>query len=69
MHCGKGISEKSYAIENDDLYDRSILGVVHNDCLRPIDRVLGLITNDIFNKHNYLRKFDYNLWIRRTKDS
>ncbi|MBU5263555.1 hypothetical protein [Bacillus atrophaeus] len=69
LHCGKGISEKSYAIENDDLYERSILGVVHHDCLRPIDRVLGLITSDMFDAHNYLRKFNYNLWINSIKDS
>lgn len=69
LHCGKGISEKSYAIEIDDLYEKSILGVVHFDCLRPIDRVLGFITSDLFEEYNYLRKFDYNLWINSIKDS
>jgi hypothetical protein len=69
LHCGKGISEKSYAIEIDDLYEKSILGVVHFDCLRPIDRVLGIITSDLFDEYNYLRKFDYNLWINSIKDS
>ncbi|WP_273832344.1 hypothetical protein [Guptibacillus sedimenti] len=69
LHCGKGISEKSYAIEVDDLYERSILGVVHIDCLRPIDRVLGFIDSEIFNEYNYLRKFDYNLWINSMKGS
>jgi AcrR family transcriptional regulator len=31
-----------------NLYEHSILGVVHLDCLRPIDRVMGLITSDLF---------------------
>lgn len=69
LHCGKGISEKSYTIEIDDLYEKSILGIVHIDCLRPVDRVLGLLTSDLFEKYNYLRKFDYNLWIKSIKDS
>lgn len=69
LHCGKGISKKSYAIEIDDLYEHSILGVVHLDCLRPIDRVMGLITSDLFEKYDYLKKFDYNLWISSIKDS
>ncbi|MEB8796656.1 hypothetical protein [Bacillus cereus] len=69
LHCGKGISEKSYAIEIDDLYEKSILGVVHHDCLRPIDRVLGFITSDTFEKYDYLKKFDYNLWVNSIKDS
>lgn len=69
LHCGKGISEKSYAIEIDDLYEKSILGVVHIDCLRPVDRVLGFITSDLFDEYNYLRKFDYNLWINSIKNS
>ncbi|WP_121664451.1 hypothetical protein [Metabacillus litoralis] len=69
LHCGKGISEKSYAIEIDDLYEHSILGVVHQDCLRPTDRVIGLITSDFFDKHDFLKKFDYNLWLSSIKDS
>lgn len=69
LHCGKGISEKSYAIEIDDLYEHSIFGVVHQDCLRPIDRVVGLITSGLFDKYVFLKKFDYTLWINSIKDS
>ena len=69
LHCGKGISEKSYVIEIDDLYEHSILGLVHQDCLRSIDRVIGLIISDLFDENDFLKKFDYNLWLTSIKDS
>jgi len=70
LHCGKGISDNySYVIEADDLEDQSILGIVHKDCLRPVDRVLGVLKSKLFEEYSCLKKFDYNLWIKSIKDS
>ncbi|MEK5476968.1 hypothetical protein NYE70_08420 [Paenibacillus sp. FSL R5-0407] len=69
IHCAKGISENSLIVEIDDFYEHSILGLVHKDCLRPVDRVLGEAKSDLFDHFEYLKKFDYNLWIKSLKES
>ena len=41
-----------------------IIGLVHKECLRPIDRVLGKIDSELFDKHPFLKEFDVNTWAR-----
>jgi len=64
VHCGKGISEKCYLVEIDDLYEKSIIGLAHIDCLRAIDRVLGMPDGFVFGGNEYIKKFDFYLWIK-----
>jgi len=69
LHCGKAISEdKSLVVEIDDNHFNQTIGLVHKECLRSIDRVLGLMKSDFFENHSYLRRFDAGLWVKCLKD-
>jgi hypothetical protein len=62
LHCGKPISESSqYTIEIDD--SEPEVGFSHRECIRPIDRVTGLIESDLFEDFHFLKKFDFQKWI------
>lgn len=63
IHCGEAVSENLsplVEIDQDDL-DPNV-GLVHSDCVRPNDRIFGIIQSELFEEHKYLRNFDYNLW-------
>ncbi|KIX13696.1 hypothetical protein [Dethiosulfatarculus sandiegensis] len=64
LHCGDFISESSSPLIEIDQTDADhSLGLVHKSCLKPIDRVIGLIKSDFFEDHNFLKHFDYKSWI------
>lgn len=63
LHCGDPVSEDSSPfIEVDDNHHDHAVGLVHKRCLRPIDRVIGIISNDLFKKNKLLQNFDYVKW-------
>lgn len=63
LHCGKAISERTnHFIEIDNRDSESAIGCVHKDCLKPIDRVLGTLKWEIFDRYDFLKKFDVVLW-------
>lgn len=39
-------------------------GMIHKECLRPIDRILGIAKIPNIDKHDYLKNFDVALWIK-----
>lgn len=65
LHCGEKITDNNnYLIEFDDYGYSTAVGNVHNNCLRPIDRILGKsIYKDIVQDH-YLKNFDFDKWIQ-----
>ena len=63
MHCGDAISEdQTPLIEIDEEGKDHDVGFIHKDCIKPIDRILGVIDAEIFCKNPRLNNFDYNLW-------
>ena len=65
LHCGDHISESGVPlIEIDEVEIETTLGLVHNRCLRAIDRVLGIIKVTAFDEYNFLKDFDYRTWFK-----
>lgn len=63
LHCGDYISENGAPlIEVDEAGAEQALGLVHKSCLKPLDRVIGLIKAQLFNEYDYLKDFDYKTW-------
>ena len=62
LHCGERITTNdSYLIEIDELGLNNNCGNVHNECLRPADRILGKAGYEgLIN--SFLVNFDYKLW-------
>lgn len=69
LHCGEKITDnENYLIEFDEYGYSTAVGNVHNNCLRPIDRILGKnIYKDIVQDH-YLKNFDFDKWIQLLQD-
>lgn len=67
-YCGKPISEnKQYLIEID--VGESEVGLSHRECIRPIDRVTGLIESNLFEEYHFLKKFDFQKWVDTIENS
>lgn len=63
LHCGDQVSEDSSpVIEIEEENQEHAIGIIHNRCIRPTDRVLGLITHDLFRENKLLKNFDYTQW-------
>lgn len=63
LHCDEKITDNnSYMIEFDDYGFPTAVGNVHNNCLRPIDRILGRSVYQDINESNYLKNFDFDKW-------
>ncbi|MGG3884045.1 hypothetical protein [Brevibacillus panacihumi] len=70
IHCGRGVSQNnSYIIEIDDIENYPMLGMVHDECIRPLDRILGVIKSDLFEEYYFLNNFDYKMWLECLKES
>lgn len=65
LHCGKTISNNNaLLIELDDLETNPNVGNVHKECLRSVDRILGIASiPGIDSDKKYLDYFDYKLWL------
>ena len=70
IHCSKGISANhSYIVEVDDFYEELVLGLIHDECRRPNDRILGIVNWEAFEKFDFLINFDYEGWISNLQNS
>src|SRR6266699_2304431 len=59
LHCEQAIREKANSIvEIDDNELEHLVGIIHNDCCRPIDRVTGTIKSWFSEKYDFLKNFD-----------
>ncbi|QIH38560.1 caspase family protein [Flavobacterium sp. Sr18] len=64
LHCNEKITDNnSYLIEFDEIGYNISAGNVHEQCLRPIDRILGKSIYENVKEKNYLLNFDYEKWI------
>lgn len=65
QHCGNDISENGAPLVEVDIEgNEHNIGLVHKKCLRPLDRVIGLIKAKVFDEYSYLKDFDYQTWSR-----
>jgi len=63
LHCEQAIREKANSIvEIDDNELEHLVGIIHNDCCRPIDRVTGTIKSWFSEKYDFLKNFDGITW-------
>ncbi|MER5916322.1 hypothetical protein ABT124_39475 [Streptomyces sp. NPDC001982] len=63
-HCGDPISEDGaplIEVDEEDLPED--IGLVHQTCRTPTDRVLGAIDAVLFRENQRLRNFDYKGWL------
>lgn len=65
LHCDKAISNNNaLLVELDDTETKRNVGNVHKECLRAIDRILGIATiPGTAGDKRYLEYFDYKLWL------
>lgn len=65
LHCDKSIDpDNSLLIEVDDVDSKPAMGVIHIECLRPIDRITGISGSAKEEPKDFLKSFDYKTWAR-----
>jgi len=65
IHCEKGLNiHNSTLVEIDDLDSKPAIGAVHDNCLRPIDRIIGKAIAPSIKSEKILSSFDYKTWAR-----
>lgn len=69
LNCGKPIfQEEALCCELDNQEVGNDAGIVHKECLLPVDRVLGTVRMPNINEYNYLKNFDVNLFTKLIKN-
>lgn len=64
INCGKGLTNKEVKlIEIDNTEAMGIAGLAHVECIRPVDRVIGMAYLKISDEMCSLNKFNINKWI------
>lgn len=64
INCGKAIFDNnSYCVEMDNEESSHMLGFIHHNCIRPVDRVIGEIMIPHIEDYSYLKHFDINTWV------
>lgn len=65
LHCGKGITtNKCLIVEIDDRDSKEAVGLVHEICLRPIDRIMGKPFWEEKKLSKHLEHFDFKTWTK-----
>jgi len=68
LNCAKPIFTEQCSIIEAGTPDEPLVGLVHAECVRPADRVLGGIRSQMFAKHPELVHFDANAWARASEN-
>ena len=67
-NCGKAIFDnETYLIEIDNEEYSDTVGMVHHNCIRPVDRIIGEIIIPKIEDYSYLKHFDISSWIKLIK--
>jgi hypothetical protein len=67
-NCGKAIFDnESYLIEIDNEEYSDVVGIVHHNCIRPVDRIVGEVMIPQIEDYSYLKHFDVNAWEKLIK--
>ena len=65
LHCGEKISTNdSYLTEIDEVGLKENVGNVHKECLRPLDRILGISRYPKLEEKSHLINFDFEKWVK-----
>jgi hypothetical protein len=64
LNCAKPIFTEQCSVIEAGTLDEILVGLVHAECVRPADRVLGGIRSQMFAKHPELVHFDVSAWVR-----
>lgn len=65
VHCGRPVSSKTASlIERGGETEELCVGLSHQECLAPEDRVLGGIHGAFLEEHSALVNFDPNAWFK-----
>ncbi len=68
-NCGKAIfDKKAYLIEIDNEEYSEVIGMVHSNCIRPIDRIIGEMKMPKIEDYSYLKHFDISSWAKLVKN-
>ncbi len=68
LNCAKPIFTEQCSIIEAGTLDEPLTGLVHSECVRPADRVLGGIRSQLFAKHPELVHFDASAWARASEN-
>lgn len=64
LHCGKTVDQGAIIVEIQDEETIAAVGLVHKSCIRPIDRIMGTILIPDDKRNDFLKTFDYKLWVK-----
>lgn len=64
LHCGKPVFSSAAHVVELSPHHAPIVGLTHDGCLLPVDRVLGMVKNEFFEKHSELIDFDVVGWFK-----
>lgn len=68
-NCGKAIfQEESFLIEVDNDECVADIGMIHRECLIPVNRVLGIAKMPSVGEYSFLKNFNVNLWIKEIRE-
>lgn len=67
-NCGKAVFDnKAYLIEIDNEEYSGVVGMVHDNCIRPVDRIIGEIIMPNVEDYSYIKHFDIASWVKLIK--
>ncbi|MCK8118637.1 hypothetical protein MTF68_13825 [Pseudoalteromonas sp. 2CM37A] len=69
IHCEHGLSYPSFVIEVQEDGIPFDAGSIHPNCLRPSDRIIGIMSGEHVSKYPELNNFDFNKWISLLENS
>lgn len=68
VNCGKAIFDsEGYTIEIDNEECSNEIGIVHQECVRPVDRVIGKVVIPEIEDYGYLKNFDIDCWNKKIR--
>ncbi len=68
VHCGEAVWEPVANVVEIGDYQQPVVGLLHERCLRPIDRVVGSTAIPLAEKHPELVNFDVNAWFHAANE-
>ncbi|MBI4857312.1 MAG: hypothetical protein HY818_11300 [Acetobacterium woodii] len=69
LNCGKAVyQEETYICELDDDSVKNDAGLIHKECIIPVNRVIGIVQRSDEEDFRHLKYFDSSLWVRLLKD-
>jgi hypothetical protein len=64
LQCGKPVSAKDVPVVETGFLNAPRVGLVHDACLQPADRLIGMAKSEFFQRYPELINFDANAWFK-----